>query len=122
MDSATLTHRAERAEGGDDTFSSLSDLVTHYKTTPMVETSGNVIVLNKPLNVRCSSLSISNAPWQPQRPLATWLYPNHELCHHTDDVTTPPKATKIKAAGILERVKELSKETDPVYGTEPFPL
>ncbi|XP_050411849.1 tyrosine-protein phosphatase non-receptor type 11 [Patella vulgata] len=36
--------------GGGDKFSSLSDLVEHYKKTPMVETSGTVVYLKKPFN------------------------------------------------------------------------
>ena len=36
--------------GGGDTFESLAELVAHYRTVPMVEKSGNVISLSKPLN------------------------------------------------------------------------
>ena len=36
--------------GGGDTFSSLSDLVDHYRRNPMVETTGTVVHLKQPLN------------------------------------------------------------------------
>ncbi|KAJ8976207.1 hypothetical protein NQ317_008088 [Molorchus minor] len=36
--------------GGGDQFSSLADLIEHYKKNPMVETSGTVVHLKQPFN------------------------------------------------------------------------
>lgn len=36
--------------GGGEKFSSLSELIEHYKKNPMVETSGTVVHLRQPFN------------------------------------------------------------------------
>jgi len=36
--------------GGGEKFGSLTELVDHYRTNPMVETSGNVVTMDKPCN------------------------------------------------------------------------
>ena len=47
--------------GGGDEFESLTALVEHYKQSPMIETSGNVVTMTSPVNAtRVSAVSIAS--------------------------------------------------------------
>ena len=65
--------------GGGPQFNSLSDIIEHYKTNPMVETSGSVIHLKHPFH-----------------------------------------ATSFLPGNIIQRVQELQKQNQDVYGKAGF--
>lgn len=84
--------------GGGEKFDSLTDLVEHYKKNPMVETLGTVLQLKQVCSVFIN----------PQKSKA-FLFISKLMSYSLSFLLQPLNTTRINAAEIESRVRELSK-------------
>lgn len=94
--------------GGGERFDTLADLVDHYKKNPMVEKSGIVVhlkqVANPPLqdvNTKCRQSVMISSLFKLKIDFSVKMCPQQ-----------PFNATRINAANIENRVRELNKVAD----------
>lgn len=95
--------------GGGEKFDSLTDLVEHYKKNPMVETLGTVLQLKQ---VPAKSVLVNIYVYKAESCLtvkAEAMFASCYFCPDSHSPLQPLNTTRINAAEIESRVRELSK-------------
>lgn len=101
--------------GGGEKFDSLTDLVEHYKKNPMVETLGTVLQLKQVWPISCCHVFPSIRAYITCLRICSVAkeekhWKHSLICFSSDSWSLQPlNTTRINAAEIESRVRELSK-------------